>query len=664
MRIAGKICALSFIATLLSWSLVAQSQHRPKDLRPSDQECLACHSDATPSADGTSAHPAIDAGKMKASIHGSMFACVDCHKDVTSAPHEKTPARIACAGCHADAQAAYARSYHATARKPDGTALSSTPATCTSCHGDAHTILPVADPKSPVYHSNIPATCGACHGQKFLMESTGNSAQPFVSYQQSVHGRLVENGSQTAAVCTDCHGAHDILPANDARSLINKFNVPATCGKCHAGVQTVFMRSIHGQAISRGNGLAPVCTDCHGIHTIKSPSDPNSSVSSQNLSRDTCAGCHQGVRLTQEFGVIGNRVSTYNDSYHGLASQGGSVVVANCSSCHGVHNILPSSDPHSTINPANLDVTCGQCHKGVTQKFTLNKVHVDTQNGRSSDAGTTAVRYVRWFYIPLILLVIGGMLVHNAILWRAKLIARRRAQSNTIVRMTANQRAQHLVLLTSFFVLVVTGFALKYPDSWFAALLGLSEHWRSIIHRVAGGLLIADGVYHLFYVALTADGRRLICDLFPTVKDVTDALGTMLYYTGLRKQKPKFGRFNYAEKVEYWALVWGTALMAVTGIMLWAKIAVGNAFARWWIDAATAVHFYEAILATLAILVWHFYQVFFDPDIYPMNWAWRDGTMPAERYREEHELDTKTPAEAEADVEAAAPKAESRPDQE
>ena len=121
----------------------------------------------------------------------------------------------------------------------------------------------------------------------------------------------------------------------------------------------------------------------------------------------------------------------------------------------------------------------------------------------------------------------------------------------------------------------------------------------------------------------------------------------MLYYLGLSPEKPKFGRFNYAEKAEYWALVWGTALMGLTGTMLWAKVQVGNLLARWWLDAATAVHFYEAILATLAILVWHLYQVIFDPDVYPMNSAWKDGKMPAEQYKEEHELDTETLAEAE-----------------
>src|SRR6185369_14037862 len=125
-------------------------------------------------------------------------------------------------------------------------------------------------------------------------------------------------------------------------------NVPNTCAKCHADVAQHYKDSIHGQAISRGNWQSPVCTDCHGIHTIKAPSDPNSSVAAAALARTTCARCHEGVRLAAEFGVESRRASTYMASYHGLASKMGSSVVANCASCHGVHNILPSSDPKST----------------------------------------------------------------------------------------------------------------------------------------------------------------------------------------------------------------------------------------------------------------------------------------------------------------------------
>jgi len=329
------------------------------------------------------------------------------------------------------------------------------------------------------------------------MESNGQSAQPFISYQESVHGRATENGSKKAAVCTDCHGSHEILPANDQKSPISKFNVPATCGTCHTTIRTTFMQSIHGQAIARGNGLAPVCTDCHGIHSIKSHADPNSPASEQNLSRDTCARCHEGVRLSQEFGVPGNRVASYFDSYHGLAAEGGSVVAANCSSCHGVHNILPSSDPRSTINRANLDATCGKCHKGVTQKFTLTRVHME-DGVHPKDIGSLAVRWVRLIYLVLIAIVIGAMFLHNAIIWRSKAVARRRMQNPMMVRMTANQRWQHLVLLLSFIILVITGFALKFPDSWFAEALGMGEKLRSVTHRVAGVILIGAGIYHLF----------------------------------------------------------------------------------------------------------------------------------------------------------------------
>jgi cytochrome b subunit of formate dehydrogenase len=631
---ARRILTQTVAISLLAWTSTAYAAHKAKN-----DDCLTCHSDSTLSKEvnGKKVSLYVDADKLTHSIHGKMFTCVDCHSDIKGPVHETTPKKITCAQCHADAQQAYSHSYHAKANKAGATPG----ANCEDCHGGVHEILAAGNAKSPVNHANIPVTCGRCHGQKFLMESNGESAQAFISYQESVHGRAIEKGSTKAAVCTDCHGAHEILTANDARSSIYKFNVPATCGKCHSTIEQTFMQSIHGQGISRGNGLSPVCTDCHGIHSIKAHIDPNSSVSEKNLVRTTCARCHEGVRLSQEFGVAGNSVSTYLDSYHGLASKGGSVLVANCASCHGVHNILPSSDPRSTINHANLDATCGKCHKGVTEKFTRTKVHME-DGVHSKDIDSIAVRWVRLIYLPLIVLVIGAMFLHNVIIWRYKLSARRRAHPAMMVRMTVSQRWQHLILLTSFIILVITGFALKFPDSWFAHLMGMSEKLRSVIHRVAGVALMAAGIYHLFYLAAAHEGRRLLRDLTPAPNDGIDVLRAMRYYLGLSDQKPAFGRFSYAEKAEYWALVWGTALMGVTGVMLWAKVWVGNLLARWTVDVATAVHYYEAILATLAIVIWHFYQVFFDPDVYPMNGAWLDGKMPVDHYREEHELDTES----------------------
>jgi len=498
----------SILASTLALSLFCCTCAAHAEQKPKDKDCLACHSDV------------VDEGKLRQSIHGGKFACVDCHKDVKGLAHETTPKKVTCAECHADAQQAYAHSLHFTA-KPGAAAA----ANCQDCHGGAHEILAASDAKSPVNHDNIPATCGRCHGQKFLMESNGESGQPFISYQQSVHGLAIEKGSKKAAVCTDCHGSHEILPANDAKSPIYKFNVPSTCGKCHGTIQQTFVESIHGQAIARGNGLAPVCTDCHGIHSIKAHIDPNSSVSEQNIARATCARCHEGVRLSQEFGLAGNRVTSYLDSYHGLASEGGSAVVANCASCHGVHNIYPSSDPRSTINKVNLDTTCGQCHKGVTQKFTLTKVHMD--QGVSKDIGSIAVRWVRWIYLALILVVIGVMFLHNAIIWQSKARALRAMQNPKMMRMSTNQRWQHLILLTSFIVLVITGFALKFPNSWLADVLAMGERLRSITHRVAGVILIGAGIYHIFYLAITKEGRRLIRDVAPRPRDAFDAWATM-----------------------------------------------------------------------------------------------------------------------------------------
>jgi cytochrome b subunit of formate dehydrogenase len=343
-------------------------------------------------------------------------------------------------------------------------------------------------------------------------------------------------------------------------------------------------------------------------------------------------------------------------SYHGLASKMGSSVVANCASCHGVHNILPSADPKSMVNHANLTTTCGKCHPGASEKFIQGKIHVDAP--LSADIGSVAVRWTRRFYLGMILAVIGGMLLHNLIIWRRKALAHRNAHMRIVTRMDRKQRYQHLTLLTSFIVLVLTGFALKYPDSWLADLF-VRESVRSVLHRLAGVVLIAVSFYHLVYILTDKKGRKLFLDMLPVPKDLFDAIQNMRYYLGLSPEKPKFTRFNYAEKAEYLALVWGMFVMAATGLSLWFKVQTGMAFPRWWLDVATAVHFYEAVLATLAIVVWHFYMVIFDPDNYPMNWAWYDGKMSVEHYQDEHELDTDTVLAAA--VEAAEENAASEP---
>jgi cytochrome b subunit of formate dehydrogenase len=351
---------------------------------------------------------------------------------------------------------------------------------------------------------------------------------------------------------------------------------------------------------------------------------------------NNCAQCHGSVRLSNEFGMPSGQVNTYLSSYHGMASKMGSTTVANCASCHGVHNILPSRDPRSTINHANLAKTCGQCHPGANEKFISFKVHSD--GVAKADFSSKVIGYISKFYIWMIIGVIGGMVLHNLIVFRKKLILHRIGQPRILFRMTRGQRVQHIVLLCSFFTLVLTGFALRYPSSWLGTLF-VNEAVRSIVHRVAGVVLIAVSLFHLWYVVKNPDGRRMIQDMLPDWKDVTDARDAFRYYLGYSDQRPLFRRFTYAEKAEYWALVWGMFVMGSTGLMVWFRVGVGERVPGWWIDVALTIHWYEAVLATLAIIVWHLYGVMFDPDAYPMNWAWYDGKMSVESYEHEHPLD-------------------------
>jgi formate dehydrogenase gamma subunit len=303
------------------------------------------------------------------------------------------------------------------------------------------------------------------------------------------------------------------------------------------------------------------------------------------------------------------------------------------------------------IHSANLTQTCGQCHVGAGENFTKGKIHLASTlaiDGWSvTDRGVQGTQIVRWIYLPLIFLVIGGMLVHNALVWRKKASDKRKSERRIIVRLTRVQRIQHWLLLTSFILLVLSGFALQYPESWLAWILGSNEFLRRIIHRIAAVVMLITGAYHLFYIGFTPEGRQWVKDMMPRWKDVTDLANNFGYYLGVRPARPKIDRFGYAEKAEYWAVVWGTLIMGLTGLMIWFKIGIFGFLPRWAIDVALAIHFYEAVLASLAIVVWHFYQVIFDPDVYPINWAFLDGRVSEEAYKEEHELDYERMKESE-----------------
>jgi cytochrome b subunit of formate dehydrogenase len=245
---------------------------------------------------------------------------------------------------------------------------------------------------------------------------------------------------------------------------------------------------------------------------------------------------------------------------------------------------------------------------------------------------------VRFIYLWMIGLTIGGMTVHN-VLDLSRKARRPPAPPRSLAvdqpeRMARGLRWQHGLVMLSFPILVYTGFALKYPEAWWAAPLLRWERafgLRGVIHRTAAVVMLVGLLWHV--IGLVSNPRLRACmrQILPTLRDARVALGTFAYYLGRRAHAPHSGTFNYAEKAEYLAFMWGSGVMALTGFLLWFENTTLRYLPSWVPDIATAIHFYEAILATLSILVWHFYWVIFDPEVYPMDWTWWDGRPPESR---------------------------------
>lgn len=608
--LASLVAASALVATL-TWCAPASAQ----------EDCLSCHASADDVGDEKLA---VAPAAWERTVHGALgLACSDCHAGKEEYPHAESDPKSTCADCHGDVLDALAASAHAPggggAERPS----------CSACHGSVHAMVAADDPASPIHPLRMTQTCAACHADPKLGEAAGlKLVQPIAAYASSAHARAVERGEH-AATCTACHGGHDILSAREPSSRVNRQNVAATCGECHGEIAEVFAASVHGIASARGIRESPTCTDCHGEHRILGPGDRGSPIFASNVANMTCGRCHGDLRVTEKFGLKATAVSAFQDSFHGLAGRAGSVSVANCASCHGVHDILPSTDPRSHIHPDNLAATCGSCHPGAGTRYAIGPVHVLPQDRGSAHP---AVWWVRISYLWLIWLTIGGMVLHNLLDLRRKVlspaprpvvpVAQRRQ------RMSLGFRIAHAGLFTSFGVLVWTGFALKYPEAtWAAPLLAWEERFgfRGWLHRGAAIVMLAAFAYHAVHLVIDRRARACIGGMMPNRHDLHELREKVRWFLGWRKDMPQAPPLGYAEKAEYLALVWGTVVMAVTGFLLWFSNWTLTYFPKWVSDVATVVHFYEAVLASLAIVVWHFYFVIFDPLVYPMDTAWLTG---------------------------------------
>ena len=490
----------------------------------------------------------------------------------------------------------------------------------------------------------MPATCGVCHENVDLAKKHDiRLKRPVEVYETSVHGKAILDGKlNSAATCHDCHStdntAHRILGPGDPESTINHFNIPRTCGRCHDGIERDYWEGIHGKLAARGETDTPVCTHCHGEHGILPVDDPRARVSPTHVAEATCAPCHESAFLNEKYGLAAGRLASFVDSYHGVKSRAGDASVANCASCHGGHRILPSSDPSSSIHHDNLMETCGSCHPKITTALAETKIHDTAATGH-----TGIGRIVVTVYVALIIVIIGFMVFYVVIDFRRQALAVRKLPQ--VRRMTPNAVGQHTILAISFSLLVLTGFALRYSDAWFFQFLfgwDGGAQARGVLHRGSAILFTIGCIWHLLYLP-TRPGRAFVRGMLPSLNDAKQ-LGQMLRYNLRRKRKPpELGRFSYIEKAEYWALIWGSVVMFLTGAFLWFDYFAEGFVPKGFLEVMLLIHFYEAILAALAIAVWHLYTTIFSPAVYPGNPAWITGKMPQAMYTHEHPADENPP---------------------
>jgi cytochrome b subunit of formate dehydrogenase len=605
-----------------------------------NESCLDCHEKIPPEKKekGAESNPAIEvlrADMFSKSVHGKLL-CVDCHAGITDIPHDDKLPPAQCASCHGKESAAYATSIHGMSHAMGASGA----ATCASCHGD-HEIAPVKQIDSPVFKLNLLQTCAKCHSNaKLTDEYRIGSPQAPVYYADSIHGQaLLKMGLIVAPSCNDCHGVHDIKRSVDQSSRTNKANIADTCGKCHVGIEAIYSQSVHGMLLAKGDRRGPVCSDCHSAHQIAAPTSVNFKAQSDLV----CGRCHQ------------DRLARYRDTYHGKAMALGRPNVASdvaaCYDCHGHHDVFPVKDPRSRLSKERIVETCRQCHPGVNAKFTEYRPHADPL-----DASNYPL--LHRVYVGMTALLIGVFAIFglHTLLWLVRSVylylndsktfreakVQRHADDEQYTRFTSFERFLHLMVVTSFLLLVLTGMPLKfYYTNWakeIFSLIGGAEVARALHHF---GAIITFSYFGLHLAALATglwrkrgllrnpesgrlEPRRTWTALFgpdsmmPSPQDLRDFVAHQKWFFG-KGPLPQFDRWTYWERFDYFAVFWGVAIIGASGLVLWFPKFFTGFLPGWMINVALILHSDEALLAAGFIFTFHFFNTHFRIEKFPMD---------------------------------------------
>ncbi len=606
---------------------------------PANAACLRCHekNDIKASTDGHSLK--VQSNAMAGSVHAKV-SCSQCHSSVDPSHDKATGKRVPavdCSTCHAAVSQQYKASTHGQLEaKKDKNGP-----TCAECHG-GHDILAKKDPASETYPLNVPTLCARCHrtGNKAAERYKGKQLQIVERYEESIHGTgLIRSGLIVSAVCTSCHTAHSVLPADSLTSTVNPANIPATCGKCHVGIQDQFEKSIHSPKSSTSTAKLPVCGDCHSAHTIKRTDEQGFKL----VVMERCGKCHEKI------------ANEYFDSYHGKVSRLGYTQTAQCYDCHGSHDIRPAKDSSSHLNSANVVKTCQKCHPGAGPKFASYITHA-TPHDRQKYPWLWGAFWAMTLLLVGTLSFTGG----HSLLWfwhalrtkghaKAQAAAHAAAASSTehgkelqFQRFTRLNRALHIVMIITFIGCAATGMTLKFSNTGWAkglarALGGFQA--AGYVHRICALFMIALFLTHIVDVIRRKKGTWMdyilgANTMIPTLKDAKEFIGTVKFFLG-RGERPKYSRWTYWEKFDYMGVFWGMVVIGGTGLALWFPVFATHFLPGWALNVATIIHSDEALLATGFIFTVHFFNTHLRPEKFPMDTVIFTGRMSVEELRED-----------------------------
>ena len=559
-----------------------------------NEMCLGCHGNegfSTPGPDGKPRDLHVTKEKFETSVHGKR-QCVECHKDITAIPHEKKVRRVSCVSCH---QELWAKA------QAEGKAAE---------------------------HPRL-----------------GVVAQQIERYMKSVHAQPNrEDQSFTNATCYDCHNAHYVYPPGTPGRAEWRLNIPNVCGNCHAREKHEYMQSVHGDEVMwKRNPNAAICSDCHTTHDIQFTDLTSTRVA---ITRN-CGACHK------------ENFRSYTDTYHGQVTALGYGYTAQCFSCHASHTIQRVSDPHSRVHPENRLSTCRECHVAASAGFLSFKPHANTHDFQDYPYMWVASK----FMIALLVGVFAFFWTHS-LLWfyreykdRKEGLSRPHVntaelpahlQARHVRRFQWGWRLAHLVFAVSVMTLVLTGMAVFYADTgWAKAIMGALGGPRvaAIVHRTAAVTMLGIFGIHLAVVLVRIWRSRRTFSFFgptslvPRWKDLDDAKAMFQWFFG-QGPRPKFDRWTYWEKFDYWAVFWGMAIIGGSGFMLWFPAAIGNVLPGWVFNVATLIHGEEAFLAAVFLFTVHFFNNHFRPDkLPPPDIVMFTGSVPLEEFKREHALE-------------------------